>query len=801
MSSYTSIRGIDKAIRGSLRATMGRAEWTVTGAGTGGVPESLLAHIRSVGAVAAPFVKASVSIREPALGALQVWGVDTRTDSMARMFGVGGLGLGIALALVPNGVLVAKGMNVATGSELKVATRTGPASLRVLGTVPDSPITRTVGGPLALMDLEGAERLFGQPGRLDLIAVSGISSAQLHGIAKGLTVRPAYSLSVPAQDALLRIQSLYALSLIAVLIGGFAVFSSVQVTVMERMRELSTFRAIGASRSQILGAVLLEWLLVGAAGSVGGVFLGLGIATVVIRYVVAAVNAQFPLIADARPDITWRGALIGASVGLLIVVVAAAVPAATAAGTSPLAALRPYTYRLRNRQVWAFWGGLALLTGGLVLSSSGTYTQTLIAIAISFLGMGLALPQAVLFVTGASRRIVARIAAFPGFLAADNLRKAPQRTAFNVIVLGGALIIMVSTAAVASGLTVSTHDWIRSALVFDLSIAASDMSAGSGTEETLPHSLLAEVEQVPGVSLAYGVRRTFTEHDGNEVLVLGVPVSTYLEAHRRKGAADWVAEFGRPGNLEALRNGTGLFASNNFLALTGMRAGQPLELPTPSGIRPFRILGGIDDYSWPRGVLILDLDVVDHLWKSDRLSYVDVQVANPSQTNDVRRRLEDATLGRFQAIVIDRARLFDMADDVLRQSTAAANVQVWLAAIIGFLGIGNSLVLGVLQRQREIGLLRAIGMSRRQLQLTVALEALLIGIAAGTLGALGGLAGGWLPLRHFTLAITGYLFPIVIPWQSLVLSVAASVAISLLAAIIPVGRVGRLPVLESIGME
>ena len=128
-------------------------------------------------------------------------------------------------------------------------------------------------------------------------------------------------------------------------------------------------------------------------------------------------------------------------------------------------------------------------------------------------------------------------------------------------------------------------------------------------------------------------------------------------------------------------------------------------------------------------------------------------------------------------------------------------MQGWLAAIIGFLGIGNSLVIGVLQRQREIGLLRAVGISRQQLQLTVAIEAMLIGIGAGLLGIAGGLVGGWLPLRHFTFAVTGYLFPIVIPWTEMAEVFVLAILIAVAAAIVPARRIAQVPVLTSIAVE
>jgi putative ABC transport system permease protein len=244
-----------------------------------------------------------------------------------------------------------------------------------------------------------------------------------------------------------------------------------------------------------------------------------------------------------------------------------------------------------------------------------------------------------------------------------------------------------------------------------------------------------------------------------------------------------------------------VFASDNFLALRGVRVGDRIEVPTPTGPHNFQVLGALEDYSWPGGLLMTDLDVMSRLWNSTGLAYVDAQVANPSQIHAVHGRIAALTRNDYSAEVFDREQIVLLADDVLRQSTSAADAQVWLAAIIGFLGIGNSLIVGVLQRHREIGLLRAIGMSRGQLQRTVAIEALLIGIGAGALGVVGGLIGGWLPLRHFTLAVTGYLYPLVAPWATMGKVFGAAIVISVLAALLPIRRVSQVPVLTSIAIE
>src|SRR5262249_47440994 len=142
---------------------------------------------------------------------------------------------------------------------------------------------------------------------------------------------------------------------------------------------------------------------------------------------------------------------------------------------SPLLALRPHSYRLRHRQLGAFWVGLVVILLGMAMSVGGSYLWSLAAIIVFFLGLALMMPHAVLMAALLVRPLVGKIFGFEGFLAADNLRKGPQRTAFNVIALGGALSIMVATAALIEGFTKTIHDWIRVSLPLDISISSADM--------------------------------------------------------------------------------------------------------------------------------------------------------------------------------------------------------------------------------------------------------------------------------------------------------------------------------------
>jgi putative ABC transport system permease protein len=156
---------------------------------------------------------------------------------------------------------------------------------------------------------------------------------------------------------------------------------------------------------------------------------------------------------------------------------------------------------------------------------------------------------------------------------------------------------------------------------------------------------------------------------------------------------------------------------------------------------------------------------------------------------------------RGTIFVYELADLQRIARDAIAQSMALANMQVLIAIVIGVLGVVNTLLISVLQRTREIGLIRAIGMTRRQASRIVVLEAFFVSIIAGIIGILGGILAGWFPLRAFALAVTGFDTPVVVPWVHALAALLVAVIIGLLASMIPARRAARVNVLQAIGYE
>jgi putative ABC transport system permease protein len=817
VSLYISSQVMTGSARASLQQTAqrlaGRAQWQVTRGRSLGVEEALVGPIRRLpGVVAAPLVQASVVLREPRGGTLLVLGIDFMSDSVLRLYRFAGDQAAAdptafaATALTPGGILVTRRFaarhQLAVGSPVVVNTRQGLQLLTITGLLADEGPAQVYGGDFAVMELHAAQALFGRPGFVSRIEVAGATREQLRLLCPGCDVGPTARAGGMAEEALARLESLVVVSLIALLVGLLLIYNSVQVSVVERLKEIGTLRALGATRRQLLVTILLEWLAVGLAGSLLGVGLGYLLGRALLGYTARAINALVPLIDFQQVTLTPAAAATGAALGVGTAVAAAFFPALGATRVPPVELLRPHGYRLIHRHRLAFWLGLAVAVvgGGMMGVIPVSPAVGLAGTALVFLGLALLLPQVLMAVARWARPLLAgfRVEAY---LAADNLVKAPQRTALTAVTLGGALAMLVATAALVGGLQTATNRWIREALPFDLAISGSDFSASLYREPTIPGALLPAARRIDGVELAYGLRTAFAGYRGRDVLLVGVEIEPFLEMHRRRGMSAWARTLSRPGLAARLRAGEGVCVSDNFAALFGVRPGDSLALPTPAGLRRLPVLATFEDYSWPRGTVLLDLSFLRRLWGDDALSYIDLAVAPGVDRQAVRARVASQLAGQATLFLYDPDQIRRISEDLLRQSLVVANAQVLVAILIGFLGIVNSLLIGVLQRTRELGLLRAAGMTARQVARTVLFEGIFMALTGGVIGVVAGLLGGWLPLRLFTFAVTGHLVPRVVPWPHLAIALAGALALGFLASILPARHAARLPVLEAVGYE
>jgi len=284
-------------------------------------------------------------------------------------------------------------------------------------------------------------------------------------------------------------------------------------------------------------------------------------------------------------------------------------------------------------------------------------------------------------------------------------------------------------------------------------------------------------------------------------MAIGIDMRRYQSARKDKAMGIWPAELENP-SVEALfLSGQGTIVSSNFARGYGVRPGDVMHVNTPSGAVSFKVLGEVDDYSWQHGSFILELAALEKLWKDDAVSYIDVSVGPGHTIQEVKARIQSVATTDRDAFAYDRVEIQQVTNSVLEQAVAMADLQAMIGILIGVLGVVNAIWIGVMNRKREIALWRAIGVLKTQVTSIVLYEGIFVAIFATLVGTIGGLYGGWVPLRSFSYDTTGYLYPIIIPWAHLAFTAVLALALGLLAGLFPARQAAKLPILDSIGYE
>mgnify|MGYP000630993226 CR=1 FL=1 len=804
-----------EAFRRMVERLCGNAQLHVVRAGAGSVEAAVLDRLdRIPGVRAAPVIQLSTTMtRARSDGPLMVLGLDFRREADFRRWDMteGDLaGLDPVAFLLRDAAIVtarfAARHGLKAGAIFELDTPSGPRPVAVGAIVKDEGPASVLGGNLLVLGLGSAQKLFRGAGRVDRveICVTGDAETSAGRIREALgpdyEVRPPPRTNSMLDEALSRIQALAGISVVAALVGLFIIYNSLSLSVVERIREIGTLRALGATRGQVFRAVLGEGAVIGLLGSAVGIGLGYGLAFLLLERASQEVNQVAAIVTVEDVVLPLRTALLVAAAGGATALLATYVPARQAMTVSPIEMIRH--------------GGLPTRGGGrcglscavglacLLLAAADTRFPVfpgagLAGAFFAFLGCALVLPQLMLWGARLMQGTLARVFRLPGRLAADNLAMHPQRSALTATALAGTLALMISAAAIILGFKVHSARWMEEAFAFDYTVTAADLSAGFYAGAPLPESLLGELAGIAGVETVCGVRETIVPHGGRDIRIAAVDVAAYARMQARRGRTGLVPPAARGG----LVAGTGAVVSGNFAMLHGVAAGHTLELETPAGRRRFDVLDVVEDYMWPQGTVFLDRAVYKALWNDPSLSTVDVQFREGDDLAAARGRVKEAA-GRHPGVqVLDRADIRREAHRVLDQTFLFTNIQVTVAIFVGILGIVNTLVISVLRRRREIGLLRAVGMTRGQAAGMVVIESALIAAAGGLAGVALGLGAAAWPLSVHVLELSGYAVPIEIPWAKLGLSLGAAMGIGAVAGYVAARRAAGLSVIEAIGYE
>ncbi|GAA4639231.1 ABC transporter permease [Actinoallomurus vinaceus] len=559
---------------------------------------------------------------------------------------------------------------------------------------------------------------------------------------------------------------------VALLVGSLSIHNTFSITVAQRVRESALLRALGASRRQVLGSVVVEALAVGLVASLAGVLGGLGFATL-LGGVFAAMGAALPV---GGLVLTPGTVAVAVPVGLLVTLLAGLVPAVHAARTPPLAALRETAAEPpgvpRARAVAG--GALLAICVALVLASVVAGDSMPVAGAAALVGV----VGMVVFGPVAARYAAALLGVplrrLTGTLARRNAVRAPRRTAgaATALMVGVGVVTLVTVLAASS--EASVRSTVARSFGGDLVISATGTSSTAGFSPRLAD----DVARLPQTSAAAGV-------GVGDLRIGGRPVQV---RYADPAALGRVIDLG-----PAARIGPGRFAvAEDVAAKRGWHAGTPVNVRFADGTSRALTVGGIYPSGGPiGGYLIPRAEWTPHD-RQPQDTTVLITLRGGTDLAAAKRAVTDAARPYGAPSVRDRAAYLDAQASGVRQLLTLVYVLLALAIVIALLGIANTLSLSVHERTRELGLLRAVGMTRAQLRSMVRWESLIMAVF-GTAGGLGlGLLLGWAVGR--AASDGAFAAPVA---QLAIIAVVGALA-GVVAAVRPARRAARLDVLAAI---
>ena len=618
--------------------------------------------------------------------------------------------------------------------EVQVNDRTG--SFRVAGLIDAGD------AEFALLDIADAQRAldsYGRVDRLEITAGPGEDFAAAEREIRAL-LPTAYSLERPGvrreeNQRMLRAfrWNLRVLSFISLLVGAFLIYNTISVSVIRRRAELGVLRALGADRSGILGLFLCEALLIGLAGSALGILAGRLLAAGAVGMIADTVNSLYVSSRPGEVALTFNSVIGGIAAGVAVAMLSAFAPAREAMRVAPASAMGRGAHEHEARLRWRLDLALAGIcaAAGLAASRPGPvdgkpiwgYVSALAAVGAA----ALAAPSLVLAVEAVTRRPVRMALGAEGLLAGRGLAASLSRTSVIVAALATAIAMMTSVGIMVGSFRETVLVWLDSQLRADLYVRASGRATVGQFPALSPvvPSLVQGVEGVEAVDIFHamefhynGLRATLGA--GDLAIVLRYGRLRFLEGNREA-------------ILRSLSNADRVIVSEPFANKHSVSAGDRIRLPLGEREVAVTVAGVYYDYSSELGVVILDRSTLLKYVPSQPATNLAVYVRPGVDPEQVRRRIQQAAAG-YRLVIADNRSLRRGAVAIFDRTFAITYALEAVAILVAMLGAANSLLALVLDRRREIGLLRFLGASPEQIRRMVLVEAGFLGLLSNLLG-------------------------------------------------------------------
>ena len=805
LTNASSVRGFERAVE----AVSGATAISITSPGPGMDEMRLgeLGWLREFGQ-ASPVIEGTAFAELPGgtREILQVLGIDVLRDRSLRDYpllaharGSGELRPQDFLSLLSdsNAIVITEklarlhGLNV--DSELRLVFGDRADTFVIRGLLANDGPARALDGNFVLMDIAAAQLAFERLGRIDRLDVRLREGVDVEYALRAIRERlPAGLIADRPERRGMNVEkileafhfNLAALSYVALIVGLFLIYNTVSISVITRRHEIGTLRALGTSRRTIAGLFLAEAGVFAIVGCIVGIVLGKFFADFTINLTRSTVDSLYIANASAPAELGLKHVIAAFATGVPLSLLAALVPALEASRVPPVAAIGGRDQIDTRVRLGSIVLPLTLFAAAFGLAQLGPVDGLPLfgyaSAAAIILGASLAMPAVLAWIVRTGRRPLARILRVEGRLANANLGGAISRIAISVAALAVSLAMMIAIAVVVGSFRETVIYWIDQSILADLYVRPSTRRNVS-VDATISPEVEKAARSHPQVAAIDRFRNFEVEYEGRLITV---------------GSGDFIvaADFGRlafkaPRDarsvmVEAIGKDS-VIASESFAVRFNKSIDDLIRLPTPSGIREFRIGGIYYDYSTDRGVVLMDRGTLHRHFGQQGTTSLAIYLRDGANPDQVRSEFLQMLPKDSRALVFTNASVRREVIRIFDNTFRITRALELIAILVAVLGIVSSLLTLIIERKREIGILRMIGAGRRQIMKMVLIEAVMIGGISHATGIIVGLLLSLVLIYVINVQSFGWSIQFSLPVAFLVQSTALILLTSLLSGIFP----------------
>ncbi|HNR02432.1 MAG TPA: FtsX-like permease family protein [Anaerolineaceae bacterium] len=774
--------------------------------------------------VAAPIVKAStfpastdesgellLSIfGQSSSGSIQIHGINPEQEILFRDYTIT-FGKFLSNDLSAREIVLvesyAEDQELETGDWFPIVTPNGVEELKIVGVMSRDGPGQTNNGAFGVIPLVTAQEFFNRQGQLDQVDILTNNTnpviEELERLKKILQQRLGkdFSITFPSSqgDRMSKMLQNYQIGLnfmsgIALFVGAFLIYNAFAMTVVERTREFGMLRTVGMTRAQVTRLILLEAVVVGILGALAGLGVGILLSRGLTNVMELILNQQL-----GKVEIPANDLLSSWGIGLFVTIMAAGIPALQAGRISPMEALR---IRGKSKEPWLIrhgWKvGIVMLAVSTFILIANPFSYDLqfrmgsITMFTLFGGATLLIPSTVTVWERFSRPVMEKLYGTAGSLGSRNVRRSRQRTTLTVAALMIGVAMVIITRAITGSFSGDLRAWMSAYI-------GGDIFAGSSVP--MRSDIGRRIEAVSGVNAVAPIRYLEVDWETpsgiESINFMAIDPVAYTKVTKFVFSDPDVDS---DAVVKRLVQGDAVLLSSVLAEKYNLAPGDSVYLRTRGGFRAFEIVAIVVDFYNSGMVVQGSFNDMRRYFRINNANTFLIKIDEGQDVDVVLKRIDDLYGKRYHLTFETNKSIRARALTLMEQAFSMFDVLALIAVVVGSLGVVNTLTMSVIERNQEIGMLRAIGVTRSQVVRMVLAEAALMGVIGGALGIVTGLIMSRIIFIGMT-SMSGYQLNFVLPTNGAIVAFIAAIIISQLAAVFPARRAASIRILEAVHYE